>query len=159
MKHVLSLTPVSDVHMPFLLQVYASMREEEMRLTGWHERQVADFLNMQFNLQHQHYVKYYPNAQMDVILVNGQPAGRLYVERTSKEIRIMDICLLPDFRGRGIGYHYMRQLMDEGQEKSLIVSLHVEKNNPSKRFYDRLGFTIAEDRDVYWFMEWQPIHL
>ncbi|MCK5146160.1 GNAT family N-acetyltransferase [bacterium] len=146
---------MTDEDLPFLMEVYASTRAEEMRLTGWNEIRIAEFISMQFNAQHKHYTQYYPNAKMDVIYVDGEPAGRLYVEHTTKEIRIMDICLLPEFKGKGIGYHYMQQLMDEGKEKCLPVSLHVEKNNPSKSFYDRLGFKVLEDREVYWFMEWK----
>lgn len=155
MKYNLQLKPITDEDQPFLMEVYASTRAQEMRLTGWDDVQIARFMAMQFSAQHSHYVNHYPRAEFSVILVDSQPAGRLYVERTSQEIRIMDICLLPGFQGRGIGYHYMRRLMDEGQLRGLTVSLHVEKNNPAKLFYDRLGFEVAEDRDVYWFMAWK----
>ncbi|MCK5146164.1 hypothetical protein KAR48_05375 [bacterium] len=40
--------------------------------------------------------------------------------------------------------------------KKTANNLHVKKNNPAKHFYDRLGFKVAADREVYWFMEWQP---
>jgi ribosomal protein S18 acetylase RimI-like enzyme len=93
---------------------------------------------------------------MDVIYVDARPAGRLYVERTSKEIRLMDICLLPEFRKSGIGTYLMQTLIDDAKKDDLPISLHVEKNSSSKDFYDRLGFQVIEDRQTHWFMEYQP---
>jgi len=153
---MIRLKSITAEDIDFLRQVYASSRTEEMQLTGWDATQISEFISMQFNAQHQHYIKYYPNAKMDVIYVDARPAGRLYVERTSKEIRLMDICLLPEFRKSGIGTYLMQRLIDDAKKDDLLISLHVEKNNSSKEFYDRLGFQVIEDRQTHWFMEYQP---
>ena len=63
---------------------------------------------MQFDAQHAHYQEHYAGAAFDVILVDGQPAGRLYVAREADEIRIVDIALLPEFCNRGIGTTLLR---------------------------------------------------
>ena len=52
---------------------------------------------MPFDAQHAYYQEHYAGAAFDVILVDGQPAGRLYVARESDEIRIIDIALLPEY--------------------------------------------------------------
>lgn len=127
-----------------------------MRATNWSEDEKLAFLKMQFQLQHRHYTTYYPHAAFDKIIVNGQDAGRLYVDRWDKEIRIMDIALLPEYRGKGIGYHFMRRLMDEAQTKQVPVSLHVEYFNPAVQFYERLGFEKTDDTGVYHLMKWTP---
>jgi ribosomal protein S18 acetylase RimI-like enzyme len=91
-----------------------------------------------------------------VILVGGQPAGRLYVARWPAEIRIVDIALLPEFRGAGVGSRLLAELLAEADQAGKPVSIHVEKLNPALRLYQRLGFARAADREVYWLMERAP---
>jgi ribosomal protein S18 acetylase RimI-like enzyme len=78
------------------------------------------------------------------------------VYRMKTEIRVVDIALLPEFRGKGVGGRWMREVMDEAEETGRSVTIHVEKMNPALRFYNRLGFKPVEDKGIYWFMEWKP---
>jgi ribosomal protein S18 acetylase RimI-like enzyme len=89
-------------------------------------------------------------------LIENEPAGRLYVARWQREIRIVDIALLPAFRGRGIGSRLITELLEEGSRKGKNVSIHVETFNPAFRLYQRLGFEVVEDKGVYLLMEWHP---
>ena len=152
-----TLRPITSDDMPFLYQVYASTRLEELAPVGWTPQQVGDFLAQQFIAQHQFYQEHYENATYSVILVDGQPAGRLYLARWPSEIRIMDIALLPAYRGRGVGSALLRDVLAEGGRAGKRVSIHVEKFNPALRLYERLGFKQTVDRGVYWFLEWQPM--
>ncbi|MBL8254137.1 MAG: GNAT family N-acetyltransferase, partial [Candidatus Competibacter sp.] len=97
----------------FLFRVYASTRAEELALTGWDETQKQAFLAQQFEAQHHHYQTHYQGARFDLILLDGEPVGRLYVARWREEIRIMDIALLPDHRNCGIGGGLLRDLLEE----------------------------------------------
>jgi len=78
------------------------------------------------------------------------------VDRSDAEMRIMDIALLPEFRGRGIGRTLMEELLAEAKAAGLPVGLHVEATNAAKRLYERLGFRVVEDVGVYERMEWAP---
>jgi len=71
--------------------------------------------NMQFAAQDAHYRRHYPNTQYSIIEVQGVSAGRLYVDRCEKEIRIIDIALLPEHRRAGIGTKLLRELQDEAR--------------------------------------------
>jgi ribosomal protein S18 acetylase RimI-like enzyme len=87
-----------------------------------------------------------------VIVAGGEDAGRLYVARWEDEIRIVDIALLPEFRGRGIGSALLRDLIDEAEAAGRPLSIHVEQNNPARPLYDRLGFEEAGEFGVYVLM-------
>lgn len=152
----ITLRPITADDMPFLYQVYASTRLEELAPVGWTSQEVGAFLTQQFTAQHQFYQQHYENATYSVILVDGQPAGRLYLARWPSEIRIMDIALLPPYRGRGVGSALLQDVLAEGKRVGKRVGIHVEKYNPALRLYERLGFEPTVDRGVYWFMEWQP---
>src|SRR5207244_12709415 len=95
----------------------------------------------------------YGDASFDVILVDGEPAGRLYVHRGPSEIRIVDVALLPEQRGSGGGTRLLGDLLAEADEASKSVTIHVERMNPALRLYERLGFALAEDKGVYLFLE------
>ena len=138
----------------FLLHVYASTRSDELVHTGWSVEQQHAFLSMQFDAQHRYYHENFPSAQFDVIELDGRPAGRLYVERGADEIRVLDIALLVEYRGRGYGSGLMRSLLSEARAASKKVVLHVEQHNRASRLYQRLGFVTVRDDGVYKLMVW-----
>jgi len=126
-------------------------------MTGWSEQQIEEFLQMQFTLQHTQYLQEYKNASFEIILLDKVPMGRLYVDRRKQEIRILDIALLPEFRGRGIGSQIFKELISEADRKKLPLNFHVEHNNPAQRLYERLGFEKKELRGMHYFMERLPV--
>lgn len=136
--------------------MYASTRAEELAVTGWSDEQKAAFLDMQFEAQHRHYHDNYTDTDWDVILVDGAPAGRLYVSRWEDQIRIVDIALTPEFRGRGVGTQLITRLLEEGERSGRPVRIHVEVNNPARTLYDRFGFTPIAESGVYLELEWRP---
>jgi ribosomal protein S18 acetylase RimI-like enzyme len=140
--------------LPFLAQVYASTRAEELAATDWSDQQKAAFLEAQFQAQHAHYQRYYPGADWLVTMRGGESIGRLYIARWPSQHRIIDIALLPAHRGMGLGEALLRDLMDEAAAAGKAVSIHVEKLNPAMRLYRRLGFTTEEDKGVYDLMRW-----
>jgi GNAT superfamily N-acetyltransferase len=151
-----SLRPARPSDEDFLRRVYASTREEELAPTGWDDATKEAFLAQQFRAQHEHYVANYEGAAFDIVLVEGEPAGRLYVMRWPETIRVMDISLLPGHRGRGIGARLLERLMDEASAVGKPVTIHVERNNRAMTLYERLGFEEVEERGVYVLMEWRP---
>jgi ribosomal protein S18 acetylase RimI-like enzyme len=137
-----------------LMAVYAASRAEELDQVTWVPGQREEFLRMQFAAQDHEYRRANPDGSFDVIEVAGEPAGRLYVDRRPGDLRIVDIALLPAWRGQGIGTSLIAGLQSQAIAESRIVSIHVEAHNPAARLYERLGFTVAEDLGVYRRMEW-----
>jgi ribosomal protein S18 acetylase RimI-like enzyme len=150
------LRPVAAGDRAFLVDLYASVREPELAHVAWDEDMRRAFVEQQFAAQDAHYREHYPGATLDVIEVDGEPAGRLYVYRGSSDIRIMDIALAPAYRGRGIGGGLLRSLIAEAQASNRTLSIHVELNNPARRLYERLGFTPAAEHGVYLLLERPP---
>jgi ribosomal protein S18 acetylase RimI-like enzyme len=150
----LTFRRIADADLPFLAQVYASVRADELAATSMTDAEKAAFLDAQFRLQHAHYQKYYPEADWLVTMRGGKDIGRLYVERWSSQHRIIDIAFLPAHRGKGLGEAVLRDLLDEAAAAGKAVSIHVEKYNPAMRLYRRLGFKTDEDKGVYDLMSW-----
>lgn len=150
----LALRPVCDADAVTLLAIYASTREDELARTDWGPDQKAAFVAMQFQAQTAHYRANYPGAEFHLVEVDGEAAGRLYLHRREGGLRIMDIALLPAFRGRGIGGAILRALQAEAAAAGSGLSIHVEVFNPARRLYERLGFRPAAEAGVYILMEW-----
>jgi GNAT superfamily N-acetyltransferase len=150
------LRPIEPGDEEFLYRVYASTRQEELAQVDWPEEQRAAFLRMQFDAQSSYYEEHYRGAELSVILSDDHPAGRLYVARWPEEIRIVDIALLPEHRGIGIGTRLLKDLISESDESGKHLSIHVERFNPALRLYDRLGFRTVADKGVYVLMERAP---
>ena len=147
---------ITERDLAFLKKVYRSTREEELKLTDWPEKQKDEFINQQFNAQHDYYHQVYNEASFQIILSDGVPAGRLYLWESERQIRIVDIALLPEFRNKGIGNFILRKLIDKSEESSRIVSIHVECYNPALSLYKRLGFEQKDQTGVYYYMERHP---
>ena len=151
---------ITDDDLPFLAELYASTRREEVAQTPWSDEEKERFLRWQFDNQHQHYQTYYPDCEFLLVEKDAvgrrEPIGRLYVDRWKDEIRLVDVALLPEHRGGGLGRKMLEILLDEGREKGLPVSIHVEYNNPALRLYKRLGFTHVDSNGVYYLMRWEP---
>lgn len=142
--------PMVPEDLPFLEALYVSTRAEEVAQTGWPPEVQRGFLAQQFDAQHRHYQQTYTQAEWLVVERDGEPMGRLYLEEWQRELRIIDISLMPEHRGHGVG---AAMLSDIIAGTDLTVSIHVEKFNPAMGLYRRLGFVTVEERGVYDLME------
>jgi ribosomal protein S18 acetylase RimI-like enzyme len=144
--------PVLPQDDDFIYKVYASTRAEELALVPWTEEQKDAFVRMQFELRERQYRAEYPEAVTEMILCDGIPAGTMITLKMADAIRLVDIALLPHFRGAGIGATILRRLHKEGKK----ISLHVLKQNPAMHLYSRLGFVSVNEDSMYLQMEWSP---
>jgi GNAT superfamily N-acetyltransferase len=151
------LRPVDIGDQDFLLRLYASTRADEMALVDWSAEQKAAFLLIQLQAQTAHYRTYYPHAEYLIIQHDdSMPLGRLIVDRASDSMLIVDIALLPEYRGAGIGTTIIQQLMAEAARAKFPIILRVELFNPAVRLYSRLGFVKTRAITMYHEMIWQP---
>jgi len=145
--------PATEADLPVLAETYVSTRAEEVAQTGWPLEAQHRFLTQQFEAQHLHYRAHYPNAEWLVIERDGVPLGRLYLEEWEREIRLIDIALLPHARGGGIGGALVEDVIDAAAARGKAVSIHVERMNPAMRLYLRLGFAKVDEHGIYDLME------
>jgi ribosomal protein S18 acetylase RimI-like enzyme len=155
-QHSVACRTASEGDSEFIYAVYASTRVEELAQVPWTSEERERFLRQQFQAQDHTYRNNYPGAEFLIIVVDNADAGRLYVHRRIDEIRIMDVALLPDFRGQGVGTYLLKEFLREGETSSRIVTIHVEVFNPALRLYQRLGFGQVAENGVYCLMEWRP---
>jgi ribosomal protein S18 acetylase RimI-like enzyme len=64
-----------------------------------------------------------------------------YVDEAVR-VRLWNIVIRTDHRGRGVGTRFVRELQDRAAARGVELSLRVfASNKPAYRFYERLGFS------------------
>lgn len=143
-----------DDHL-FLFQLFTSTRFDEIVSWGFDQTMTEQFLHMQWEAQTQSHRLQFPDMDHRIILADDRKAGRIIVDRTSSELRLVDISLLPEYHNQGIGTRILLELQREALQQKKTLSLSVLVSNPAKRLYDRLGFLVVSQGEVYVRMEWR----
>lgn len=156
MRDRISFRPETSEDTEFLYRLYASTREQEMQVVPWTEEQKEQFVRGQFRAQMLHYKQNYTEADYSIILLDGRPAGRLYLHQDPDDIRIMDIVVAPEHRRSGIGTLLLQEILERARAAGHSVSIHVEQFNPALHLYERLGFQTIDTNGVYNLMKWRP---
>jgi len=141
---------------PFLFEVYASTREDELALTDWDPATRSAFLQHQFKAMRMGYLSMFPRAEFLVVLNDRTPIGRMVISRSADMIRVVDVALLPAARGKGIGTLLMRRVQAEATAASVPIRLQVFQNNRARHLYHRIGFEIAGHDGPYYQLQWTP---
>lgn len=151
------LRPAREDDMAFLRRLYRHGRAEELAAIPWPSEQKIAFCDSQFLLQHQDWTARYPAAWFLVVARRGVPVGRLYVDPPGEAYRIIDVGLLPDWRGKGLGTALLAGVQRLAERDGVGVALSVlHENGRAQALYRRLGFQpVGESpRDVA--MLWLP---
>jgi ribosomal protein S18 acetylase RimI-like enzyme len=151
-----SLRAVHSGDQEFLFRLYAGTRLHEIAAFGWSPAQQEAFLRMQFTAQQRWYETAYAQAEQQIVMLETAPIGRVIVHRAGDATTLVDISLLPEHRGRGIGGGLIRELVQRCAQEGVPVSLQVLKTNPAARLYQRLGFVKTSEDEVYLQMEKRP---
>jgi GNAT superfamily N-acetyltransferase len=150
------LRPATDADYAFMRDLYASTRAEEMTRFPFDDAQKRVFLDQQFAAQFEHYRIHYPTCERNIIEKDGVSIGRLWVDEWRDQIRIVDIALVPEERGTGVGSRLLHDVLARGSASGKPVTIHVEAFNPALRLYQRLGFEHVDTNGVYYLMRWTP---
>lgn len=155
-----TMVPAGEADQGFLFEVYAATRREEVASWGWPDQEQDRFLRMQFQVRDRAYSQQYPGLERSVVLVGPRRVGAALLARSAREIHLVDIALLPEFRGRGIGTAVLQALQREAEGTGRTLSLCVEKgNHPARLLYERLGFARTGETATHLAMAWRPSEL
>jgi ribosomal protein S18 acetylase RimI-like enzyme len=153
---VISLRDATTDDLSFLQALFAGGRAAELAQTGWTDAQKRAFCDRQYALQDRHYREHFAGARCQVVQAGGTPIGRLYRATVDRTLYLLDIALVAQSRGQGVGTMLMNALVAEADRDAMSIVLHVEPDNPAKRLYERLGFVAGAMDGVYCEMTRRP---
>lgn len=148
----LSFTPILGSDKPLLFALYASTRANEMAIVPWNEEQKLAFLQHQFQSQHNFYTEKYPQGKFQVIKLDEEKIGRLYLAELDDEIRIVDLTILPEYLKLDIETKIVSDIIKNAKK---AVRIYLESFNQSINVYENLGFQIISDEGIYQLWQYQ----
>lgn len=151
----ITLRPATPRDENFLFALFASTRAAEMATTGWPAAQQEVFLRSQFNARRRHYAQVFAGAEPAIVQRGGEAIGTLMVQRAADEIRVVDLALRAEHRGRGIGRRLLGALQDEARATHRPLRLQVLKADRAAQLYARVGFAPTGENGLYLKMEWR----
>lgn len=140
----------------FLRKVHASTLGDYLAALPLNDTQKTHFLNLQFDLQRQHYRNHYPDAEFMVIHHGQQPIGRWYLHHGDDHLHLLDMSLLPEYRNQGIGSRLLLGLLALASADIKPVRLFVANGNPAYHLYSRHQFQVVDQQAVHSVLEWCP---
>lgn len=153
-ENLLHIRAESPQDQEFLALLYRSTRDDLALLP---EAMLTGLLAIQFQAQHAGYRQQYPDADFSIIELDSKPSGCIAVHRSAKEIRLINLALLPEVRSFGHGRSLIQALQKEASATGKLLTLSVAAQNAgAQRLYFALGFNIVNDNGAYREMAWPP---
>ncbi|PPU09827.1 GNAT family N-acetyltransferase [Xanthomonas arboricola] len=150
------LRAANAADLPWLRDLYACTRSAELAAAPWPDATKRTFVDQQFALQHAHYLTHFADADFLVVETAQAPLGRFYLQRATPQHVLVDISLLPAWRGQGIGTALVAHAQTLARAAGCPLSLHVLHTNlAARRLYQRLGFIAGESSDMHLAMQWR----
>lgn len=132
-----------------MLELYASTSQDELDQLGWSLGHQRTFVIMQAQTEEWNRARLYPGMDRLTICVDDLQVGRLLVCLRRGVLHLVDISLLPRYRGLGIGTRLVREVIEEAGKARVPVTIKVLKDSISFRIADQLGFTASTDLGRY----------
>ncbi|WPC43959.1 GNAT family N-acetyltransferase [Clostridium sp. JS66] len=150
----ISIEVLEAKHEDMLLKIFKESRQDLTWISGITEEQKESIIAQQFMMEQQQLMEMYPEAQLNIITMDGKPIGRLYIYYGKTVDRILEIGLLEEYRGRGIGRKIVTTVVGNAVEKEKTVSLQVAWfNQGAYAFYEKLGFKVVENKGIAYEMK------
>jgi len=140
----------------FLRRLNIAVRWNEFAALAIPPAEKVALLQQQYDARRTGYRGEFPDADFHVVECGGVPVGRFYVDRRPDTHHLVDIAILPDHCGQGIGTALLREMLAQAGRAGVGVILRVDHLNPAKRLYQRLGFVEIEDLGFDALMRWLP---
>jgi len=151
----IELRPATPDDGAFLFSVYRSSRLDDLTNLNWTSEQIEDFLAKQYAAQERFFKTDYPHAEELVVLRAGDRVGQMMIERGEREIRMVDLALLPEHRNAGIGTHLVNELLAEAKESGRAFRVQVMRSNPAVALFERLGLVRTSETGSHYQLEWR----
>ena len=112
------------------------------RIWGWNEEKQVDYFNT--------YIEQV-KGNMKIIVADGVKIGMINWSTNENTYEIENICLSPEYRNKGIGTQLLIVIIETCTYP--MIQLQVFKDNPAISLYQRLGFQVAGESEIYYQMQ------
>jgi len=156
LTHLARLRPCRASDDALLYDVFATTWQSEVAALP-NQNLAQHVLRIQHIAQERRFASAHPGLERLVVVEDGEPAGRLYLQQTPSRIEVVDLTLLTPFRSRGIGSALVRELVELAAREDRVIGLRVGRRlRRVTEFCLRLGFELVAVDDLDNHFEWTP---
>ena len=152
----IQIRPMTPDDEGFLRRLLLATIAEELSAWAWPDAIRDHLLDMQYRLRRNAAASERPGTELSVIVDGGEPVGWLALARSPECVHVVDIAVLPERRGQGVGSTVLRECLRESDRAGMPVRLNVNITNRAAALYERLGFRRTGGSEVQHFMERRP---
>jgi ribosomal protein S18 acetylase RimI-like enzyme len=135
----------------FLFNLFYDVRAREFTDAGIPLAQLMPILELQHKAQIYSYSNEFPSATNSIIVFNEKCVGRILIQKNEKSAHLIDIAILQEFRGKGLGSFLINKMKSECDQIRLSV---YAANILAIKFYEKHLFQISKNDVMYLNMEW-----
>ena len=138
MARRINLQQATAEHYDFALHLYLLTLGPYMQeLMVWDEQEQRAIFAAQWKRE-----------EVKIISVDDKDAGWFQVAELPTEIRLQKFFVSPPWQRSGIGSEVLGNLLATWRPTGKKIVLRVLKNNPARRLYERLGFSVIAETGV-----------
>lgn len=150
--NVITLEPIVPAHKELVYHIFLDIHPELTGIEGTAGDQAEWILRLQFEIRQEQLRQLYPDAERNLIILDGVAAGFIYTDLGS-DIRIIEVGLFEKYRRKGIGSYVINNIIDKANNLGKNISLQVLWcNKAAYQFYEKLGFSFVRNNDVTYEM-------
>ncbi len=151
------LRPAAPSDEPFLRELDGGVAAERLGQGGLDPDTLATLVEMQVVARRRDRAASYPDADEQLIMLDGRLVGAVLIDRSRERILIIDLALMPDARQRGIASTILAGLAEEAARPGVRLRATTQSTNVSaRRLYARAGFREVVDDGLNVSFERQP---
>lgn len=139
----------------FLQELYLSTRDD-LRQAIPEPALFQQLVTMQFNAQEIGYRHQFPSARQFVLLRSSLPIGRMVVDATPEQLRLVDIAIALPARRSGAATAALAALQRHAATLGVPLCLAVGRDNgPAQCLYQKCGLTPVTEDELFVQMAWR----
>jgi ribosomal protein S18 acetylase RimI-like enzyme len=152
-----ALRPEAREDDEFLRRLITQTIAGELGADQWPEPMRSQLLGLQYLNRRMGPRSAFPQGESFVMVADAHPAGWLFLADLDHEIHLVEIMVLPELRGKGVGSVAMRQVLARAATTGKPVGLTVNVLNAGAiRLYESLGFERTGGDEIQHRMEARP---
>jgi RimJ/RimL family protein N-acetyltransferase len=148
------LRPEREEDAAFLAGLFRTSAGRDLSLLPIDEAMKDQLISMQFASQTTTYRAQFPAARFDIIEQDGEPIGRIVIDAGTEVGRIVDVALMLERRGQGLGTAIIGAVTQRLARRVRCQVL--AGNRASLSMFHRAGFRQVGDVPPFLHLEWQP---
>ena len=136
--------PASSQDRPFV---------EAANRRAYEELVVRQFGAWDDDTQARNFDEKWQRAGFEIVEVAGTPVGAIWTTDQGDHLRLREVFLLPEWQGRGLGSHLVRQELGKARRRCKPLRLSLLRMNRARSLYERLGFSVCGEEETKLWMQ------